>query len=398
MGIKDYKTGELNSLNHDNKTGMQLDPSRFDPLEKFAASVSSFARLDHFAGSGVQVARCISVNENRLGHLDNIIDPGDDVPDLYTVTAALLETNDVMYPQIENFDGIFDPKHLFYEEYVVVSPDVRRPIIGELIYVDFENHKARTGPRYVGPVNPITNNIGTPSFLSPLFSLFGGNSSLGAKAPQGDGIGGGQGSQNPGVQGRNIPNPGSPPSFVRNKEKSIDALHPNARPIFQQFNQDLIRAGLPFQISETLRTQERQNYLFSKGRTANQILSGQRRFGISFSLEIFPPRPGPQITWTLSSKHRTGMAMDYWIDPKHPYWRKNGTRPWTNKEYKGTGRGEWDTKSPQSRKVWAEFGRIAAKYNLDWGGTWAKKDYPHINIRSGQARKWAREIPWPPAR
>ena len=202
MANKRYKSGELNSLNVDERTGIELDPNRFDPLEKLYHSVKKASTSNHFEGSGKQVARCISVNEGKLGWLANAYDPGDDVPDteVYTVTAALLEGTDVIYPEIENLDGTFRPQNLFYEDYVSIFTDARRPIPGELIYVEYGNYKNRSSPYYVGPVRPTANNIGT-SFIQQVASGFfsGIGSALGLKGPAGDGVG----ANNPNAGGQN---------------------------------------------------------------------------------------------------------------------------------------------------------------------------------------------------
>ena len=226
MAIKRYKTGELNSLNVDERTGIELDPNRFDPLEKLYHSVKKAITLNHFEESGKQVARCISVNEGKLGWLANAYDPGDDIPDteIYTVTAALLEGTDVIYPEIDNPDGTFRPENLFYEDYVSISSDVRKPIPGELIYVEFGNYKSRSTPFYVGPVRPTINNIGTLFRLgaSSFFSDVG--AAFGLKGPAGDGVGANNpnaGGQNPTAIARSLPaipepiRPGFEPAFGR---------------------------------------------------------------------------------------------------------------------------------------------------------------------------------------
>lgn len=427
MGIKDYKTGVLNSTNLDMKSGLNLDPNRFDPMDKLAASVVSHGELDHFAGAGIQVARCISVNEGRLGHLAGMWDPGDDIPDLYTVTAAVLDSNDVMYPSVDTY-GDFDPKHLFYEEYVVLNEDVRRPIPGELIYVQFENHKSRAGPVYVGPVDGVTNNIGTQfsSVVGGAKDAFGNAADgvLGAVAAAGRAVanalfgsgGDGEGSLHPAIKdikppvgigddyyGQTFKEPPIPANLEK-RNNSLDLLHPNAQVEYRKLIEALRSRGLPFIVYETFRPQARQNFLFTQGRTREELIRvfnnrdrknacgkiAHNPWGYSFDLDVFPPRPRKgcrsQITWAIKATrvtgHAKGMAVDFVLDEKHPYWK--GER-WNNK---------WSNRTPKERRAWSEFGKLvkSSEFKLKWGGDYG--DRPHTNIRANVAKKWLEEIPY----
>lgn len=61
-------------------------------------------------------------------------------------------------------------------------------------------------------------------------------------------------------------------------------------------------------------------------------------------------------TWTLSSKHLQGLAVDF-----VPV--RNGSLWWT---------------APVT--VWEEMGRIGKSCGLLWGGDWKNKDCPHFEI------------------
>jgi peptidoglycan L-alanyl-D-glutamate endopeptidase CwlK len=63
---------------------------------------------------------------------------------------------------------------------------------------------------------------------------------------------------------------------------------------------------LPFDcvVSEGLRSREQANVNYTKGRTAEQIKAA------GLDPKKYPPLPGPQITWTLNSKHVQGKAVD----------------------------------------------------------------------------------------
>lgn len=350
MAIKRYKTGELNSLNVDERTGIELDPNRFDPLEKLYHSVKKASTSNHFEGSGKQVARCISVNEGKLGWLANAYDPGDDVPDteVYTVTAALLEGTDVIYPEIDNPDGTFRPESLFYEDYVSISSDVRKPIPGELIYVEFGNYKNRSSPYYVGPVRPTTNNIGT-SFIQGASNFFSGiGSVLGLKGPAGDGVGANNpnaGGQNPTASARTQPvipeaiRPGFEPAFRRGEyigqiemgiwtnpdgtkrkiaKDSIQNITSLDNALFQKF-------GLKIRINSGFRTNSEQTRLYDR----YQKGSGN---------EAAPPG---------FSNHQRGRAIDISI--------------WNPKT-----RSSSRLKRSANPTVWDWFQLNAGKYSLSW--------------------------------
>ncbi|WDV06112.1 M15 family metallopeptidase [Lysinibacillus irui] len=85
-------------------------------------------------------------------------------------------------------------------------------------------------------------------------------------------------------------------------------------------------------ITETYRSQERQNYLYAQGRT----------------------RPGQIVTWTLSSNHTSRLAWDIAIGP------------------------------PQSlydEVTLKRVGAIARKLGITWGGDWTgNKDRPHFEV------------------
>lgn len=90
-------------------------------------------------------------------------------------------------------------------------------------------------------------------------------------------------------------------------------------------------AGLSIGISETYRSQERQNYLYSLGRT----------------------RSGTIVTWTKNSRHTSRRAWDI-------YHNKKGDEYNTN--------------------ILAKAGSIGKSLGITWGGDWSTPDYPHFEI------------------
>lgn len=91
-------------------------------------------------------------------------------------------------------------------------------------------------------------------------------------------------------------------------------------------------AGLNVLITETYRSQDRQDYLYEQGRT----------------------RPGNIVTWTKSSRHTSRRAWDICKNVK-------------GQEYNDTA-------------FFAACGKIAKELGITWGGTWKSPDKPHFEI------------------
>lgn len=115
---------------------------------------------------------------------------------------------------------------------------------------------------------------------------------------------------------------------VTSRIADLDKLVPEFREIVLKIIEDITSQNLPLYVFETLRTKERQQYLFSQGTTK-----------------------------TLKGKHLEGKAVDFVV-------KDNGK--WT-----------WDNKHVATYK---KLGEIVSKYdNIRWGGDFKKfKDYPHI--------------------
>ena len=92
-------------------------------------------------------------------------------------------------------------------------------------------------------------------------------------------------------------------------------------------------AGLNVLITETYRSQERQDYLYEQGRT----------------------RPGKVVTWTHSSRHTSRRAIDICKNVK-------------GQEYSDS-------------NFFKQCGEIAAELGITWGGIWkSSPDTPHFEI------------------
>ncbi|MEC1180367.1 M15 family metallopeptidase [Metasolibacillus meyeri] len=117
--------------------------------------------------------------------------------------------------------------------------------------------------------------------------------------------------------------------------RDLTELLPVAQTACRLLFQECYKAGIRnIFITETYRSQERQNYLYTQGRT----------------------RPGSIVTWTLNSNHKSRLAWDIAVAP------------------------------PQSLYDVAtlnKVGAIAQKLGITWGGDWTGNiDRPHFEVKS----------------
>ena len=118
--------------------------------------------------------------------------------------------------------------------------------------------------------------------------------------------------------------------------KSISELTPNAQLACNRFLKECRSLGLKVRITETYRSQQRQNELYAQGRT----------------------KSGNIVTWTRNSRHTSRRAWDICQDI--------------------SGR-EYDTKDGFFEKC----GAVAKKLGIIWGGSWKTPDRPHFEISVG---------------
>lgn len=116
--------------------------------------------------------------------------------------------------------------------------------------------------------------------------------------------------------------------------RDISELLPAAQTACRLLFQECFKAGIKnIFITETYRSQERQNYLYAQGRT----------------------RPGQIVTWTLDSNHKSRLAWDIAVCP------------------------------PQSLydvTTLSRVGAIARKLGITWGGDWTNNiDRPHFEVK-----------------
>ena len=120
---------------------------------------------------------------------------------------------------------------------------------------------------------------------------------------------------------------------VTKQVRDIGELSPVAEKACRLFMDECKKADVDVFITETYRSQARQNYLYAQGRT----------------------RPGNKVTWTLSSNHTGRMAWDIAVNPP---------------------------KDLYDVATLKKAGAIAKKIGVEWGGTWDAKnlDMPHFQV------------------
>ena len=114
--------------------------------------------------------------------------------------------------------------------------------------------------------------------------------------------------------------------------RDIKELTPEAQKACNLFMAECKKQGLNVLITETYRSQERQNYLYEQGRT----------------------RAGNKVTWTTHSRHTSRRAWDICKNLK-------------GHEYDDT-------------LFFKKCGEVARKLGITWGGDWTSPDMPHFEV------------------
>jgi hypothetical protein len=100
------------------------------------------------------------------------------------------------------------------------------------------------------------------------------------------------------------------------RQSDLSLLVPEMQDKVKSLLYEANKAGLKIRVFESLRTRERQAWLYGQGRTAFQCL----RAGLRLSSWANPS--GKIVTWTMTSQHLLGKAVDIvFIDAKNqPTW------------------------------------------------------------------------------
>nr|DAU66715.1 MAG TPA: hypothetical protein [Caudoviricetes sp.] len=117
---------------------------------------------------------------------------------------------------------------------------------------------------------------------------------------------------------------------VKTACRDIGELLPKAQEACNLFLERCKAAGINIFITETYRSQERQDYLYEQGRS----------------------RPGNIVTWTKNSRHTSRRAWDIACSGNNLY----------------------------DMGILTKAGHLAQDLGLIWGGSWTTPDMPHIEM------------------
>lgn len=112
--------------------------------------------------------------------------------------------------------------------------------------------------------------------------------------------------------------------------RDISELKPVAQAACNLFLSECKAVGLDIFVTETYRSQARQNYLYEQGRT----------------------RAGQKVTWTKNSRHTSRLAWDIACNKPSLY----------------------------DEATLKKAGVLAKKLGITWGGDWNTPDMPHFEV------------------
>jgi len=127
----------------------------------------------------------------------------------------------------------------------------------------------------------------------------------------------------------------------------LNELTPETKALCELLIKKCKENGINIQITETYRSQERQNELHAQGRTTK----------------------GTIVTWTLNSQHTTRKAFDF-----VPI--VNGVANWND------------------LGLFSKVGQIGKSIGLTWGGDWKTPDRPHFQyegVKNMEVSEFAKE-------
>lgn len=130
--------------------------------------------------------------------------------------------------------------------------------------------------------------------------------------------------------------------------RDYTTLQPIAQKAYLLFMDECKKQGLKIFPTDFLRTTERQYHLACKGRTAQQAI----KMGVPSDFANRYANPNEkQVTWTLDSNHKQGLAWDVACSPPQNLYDDNVLR---------------------------KCGEIAISLGMTWGGSFG--DSPHISV------------------
>ena len=152
---------------------------------------------------------------------------------------------------------------------------------------------------------------------------------------------------------------------ITKANRNISDLQATGQVACKLFLEECKKQGLNVLVTETLRTQERQNYLYCQGRTVSECT--KKGIPSDFAKKYCNPNAN-QVTWTLDSNHKNGLAWDICKNIK-------------GQEYNDS-------------SFFSKAGKIAKELGIEWGGTWEESDTPHFQISKGWKKPMAKVPEW----
>lgn len=136
--------------------------------------------------------------------------------------------------------------------------------------------------------------------------------------------------------------------YVGEGATEASELHPVVEKAKNELVDQASKKDIDVMITDEVRSKERQDELYARGRTTEGTVVTHAQGGESY--------------------HNYGLAIDYAIK------NNNGNVLW-DIHYDGNNNGESD---------WFEVAEIAKEIGFEWGGDWQHfKDYPHLQMTFG---------------
>ena len=148
-----------------------------------------------------------------------------------------------------------------------------------------------------------------------------------------------------------------------------EKLHPVVREKLNELIRDARLEGIPFIVTQTLRTQKEQAAFHAQNREPLALVNAKR--ALAALPPIGPMENTKKITWVTTSVHQYGLGFDVAL--------KN--------RVKGV---HWNTKADINAKGgldYNELGELGESLGLVWGGRFKSRDLVHFEWTGGLTLK-----------
>lgn len=153
--------------------------------------------------------------------------------------------------------------------------------------------------------------------------------------------------------------------------RDINLLHPKVREQALQLRAlAKERLGLNIIFTQTLRSEEEQQALYSQGRSSLDITNNLRaKAGLAPITEAENKKIVTKAQTVKNSMHAYGIAFDIAITDE------------SGKKIKWDATSDWNSDGVDD---WSQVGQLAELIGLEWGGNWSTMpDPPHFQNRFG---------------